>query len=226
MSEGKGYEGHRNRLRTRFATAGADGLLDYELVELLLTYSIPRRDTKPIAKALLKRFKNLQGILDAETPELMEVNGIGKETALFIKILKGIITRYHREHLQQNPKYRSPADVVDYLKTEMGGLKDEQFRCLFLNNQNELISEDIIQTGTVDQAVVYPRKILEKALHYKATAVILVHNHPGGGLNPSKSDIDLTRKIKDAAAGIGLKVHDHILVTRNGYFSMHEAGLI
>jgi DNA repair protein RadC len=226
VSEGQDYRGHRKRLRERFLKSGVSGFQDYELLELLLTYVIPRKDTKPCAKALLRRFGSPGGVLDADISELLEVKGIGREAALFIKVMRGFITEYQREKGLKRRKFQSPPDVAEYLRIEMGGLRDEQFRCLFLNSQNELIAEEVIQDGTVDQAVVYPRKVLEAGLRHKASGVILAHNHPGGSLRPSRNDIDLTQRIRNAAREIGLKVHDHIVVTKSGYLSMYEEGLL
>jgi len=220
------YRGHRKRLRERFLKSGVSGFQDYELLELLLTYVIPRKDTKPLAKALLRQFGSLGGVLDASVAELCEIKSIGRESALLIKLMRGLITEYQREKRLARRRFHSPADVAEYLRIEMGGLRDEQFRCLFLNSQNELIAEEVIQDGTVDQAVVYPRKVLEAGLRHKASGVILAHNHPGGSLRPSRNDIDLTQRIGKAAREIGLKVHDHIVVTKSGYLSMYEEGLL
>ncbi len=220
------YLGHRGRLRRRFIDHGIDGLQDHEVLELLLTYCIARKDTKPLAKTLLRRFGSLSGVLDADAEELREVEGVGEAAAVLIKLSRSLLEIYMREGALSGTRLSTPGSVVDYLRVSMGGLKDEQFRALYLNSQNELLKEVVIQEGTVDQSVVYPRKVLEHALRYKASSVILIHNHPGGLLKPSRSDIELTERLKSAAEEMGIRVHDHFIITRNGYFSFHENGLL
>jgi DNA repair protein RadC len=220
------YTGHRGRLRRRFLDSGIKALSDHEVLELLLTYSIPRRDTKPIAKDLLKRFREISGVLNAGVHELKEIDGIGEYSASLIKLVKSLIERYMREKAFHRKKLTTPQSVVDYCRSSMGWLRDEEFRAIYLNNQNEVLAEEVIQVGTVDQAVVYPRKILEFALIHKASSVIVVHNHPGGLLRPSRSDMDLTERLKSSLKEIGVKIHDHFIVTRDGHYSFFENGLL
>ncbi|NOZ26252.1 MAG: DNA repair protein RadC [Nitrospirae bacterium] len=218
--------GHRKRLRKRFAESGIRGLQDYEALELLLTYAVSRKDMKPAAKALIRRFKGISGVFAADIHEIEEVEGIGEGAAVLIKLMHALMELCLKEKTIQRAKLSSPEAVVEYCRVSMGLLRDEQFRVIYLNSQNEVISEEIIQEGTVDQAVVYPRKVLEYAIRHKAVGFILVHNHPGGLLRPSKSDIELTRRLKSASEEMGLRVHDHFIITREGYYSFYENGLL
>lgn len=226
MKEQKDYINHRSRLRERFLRGGIKGLNDYEVIELLLTFSIAQKDTKPLARALLKRFKDIPGVLNAEPDELREVKGVGEITATLIKLSHSLTELFLREGISGKYKLSSPQAVTDYLRVSMGLLKDEQFRAIYLNTQNEVMAEEIIQEGTVDQAFVYPRKLLEFGLRHKASSIILVHNHPGGLLQPSRNDIELTEKIRKSADEIGIRISDHLIITRGGYYSFHENGLL
>jgi DNA repair protein RadC len=220
------YHGHRQRLRHRFLQGGASSLQDYELLELLLTFAIPYSDVKPLAKRLINHFGSLSLVLDASPEAIMEVTGLKENSAVLIKLVKAFAEYYLREDLLKRPKIASLTALVDYCRTAIGGLKDEQFRVLFLNSQNEIIAEEIIQEGTVNQTVVYPRKILELALKHKAVGLILVHNHPSGNLTPSAADRDLTRTLIQASKAINLTVHDHLIISRQGYFSLAEHNML
>lgn len=220
------YTDHRKRLRKRFIGGGIRNLQDYELLELLLTYSIAQKDTKPAGKALLRRFKDIPGVLNAEMHELQNIKGIGESSAVLIKLTRSLLELYLKENELMRKKLSSSDTVVDYCRVSMGGLKDEQFRALYLNSQNELLAEEVIYEGTVDHAVVYPRKVLELALRHKASGIILVHNHPGGLLKPSKYDIELTRRLNGTAAEMGVRINDHFIITVEGYFSFYENGLL
>ncbi len=220
------YLGHRSRLQKRFVENGIKGLQDYEALELLLTYGIARKDRKPVAKALLKRFDGISGVFGAEIHELKEVDGVGEKTAILIKLMQSLMELCVKESTLHKVKLSSPEAVVEYCRVSMGWLRDEQFRVIYLNSQNEVLSEEIIQEGTVDQAVVYPRKVLEYALRHKAVSLILVHNHPGGVLKPSRSDIELTKRLKNTSEEMGIRIHDHFIITRDGHFSFYESGLL
>ena len=175
------YSGHRQRLRDRFAMTGFSGFNDYEALEMMLFYAIPRRDVKPIAKSLIKKFGSLRGVLDAPTSELETVSGISSNAAVFISALKEFSALYLRQQLSDGQSVISNTQVLlDYCKTVMSGLRDEQFRAIYLNATNSVIGDEVIQEGTVNQSVVYPRKVMERALKHGATALIFVHNHPGG----------------------------------------------
>jgi DNA repair protein RadC len=220
------YHGHRQRLRARFLKGGAGALQDYELLELLLTFAIPYSDVKPLAKSLIQHFGSFTQVLDAPTETLMEVIGLGEYSATLIRLVKACAEYYLQEGVLARQKVPSLAALVDYCRTSMGGLKDEQFRVLFLNSQNEIIAEEIAQEGTVNQTVVYPRKVMELALKHKATGLILVHNHPSGNLTPSAADRELTRALVQASRTLNLTVHDHLIVSRHGYFSLAENNML
>ncbi len=220
------YLQHRERLRERFLKTGFEGFREYEALELLLTWAIPRRDVKPIAKDLIKRFGSLKGVFDATSEELTEVRGIKDRTAAFIRSLKEFVVLYQRSRLREGRRISSTGDLMDYLGSAMSGLKDEQFRGVFLNSKNEVIADEVIHEGTVNQSAVYPRKVMERALKNNATAVIFVHNHPGGQCKPSPQDIKLTRELQSIARSLQVTVHDHLIVCKDGYFSFLERGMM
>lgn len=220
------YHGHRARLRQRFLQGGAGALQDYELLELLLTYAIPRADVKPLAKRLLQHFGSFPRVLDASPAALMEVIGITEFSATLLPLVKACTAHYLKQEVLQRPRISSLSALVDYCRTSMGGLTDEQFRVIFLNSQNDIMAEEIVQEGTVNQTVVYPRKVLELALKHKATGLILVHNHPSGNLTPSAADLELTRALVKASHALNLTVHDHLIISRQGYFSLAEKNLL
>ena len=220
------YMLHRKRLRERFRKTSLAGFSEYEALELLLTYAIPRKDVKPLAKELIARFGGFDGVLDAPFCELEKIKGLGENSATFLTLLRACTGLYLKRSLIRKKTISSTVALVDYCMAEMKGLKDEQFRTIFLNARNEMVGDEVIQEGTVDQAVVYPRKVMERALHYKATAMIFVHNHPSGSFNPSKEDILLTEALKTAAKSLQLKVHDHLIISKKGYYSFLERGLL
>ncbi len=219
------YTGHRDRLRERFIAA-PDSLPDYELLELLLFMAIPRRDVKPIAKALIARFGSLSGVLNASVAELEGVDGISEITATAIKIIRAAGLRMMKQDLSDKPILNSWQRLLDYLHASMAHEKKEHFRLLFLNKKNELIADEIQQSGTVDHTPAYPREIMKRALELGATALILVHNHPSGDSAPSKPDIEMTKQICAAAAPFGIVVHDHLIVSRGGTTSFKSLGLM
>lgn len=219
-------KGHRQRLKKRYSQLGIDTLHDYEVLELLLFYAIPRRDTKDLAKDLIKRFGGLKKLMDADPKEIEALPGVGTQTALLIGLVRDLGTFYLREKAMETTQISSTKALLDYCMASMGGLKDERFNVIYLNAQNRIIKTEVIQEGIVNQAVVYPRKILEKALKHKASAVILVHNHPSGNIKPSEADIRLTRTLQDTARVLDILIHDHIIVGENRYFSFREEGLI
>lgn len=219
------YTGHRDRLRERFIAA-PDSLPDYELLELLLFMAIPRRDVKPIAKTLIARFGSLNGALNASPAELEAVEGISEITAIALKIIRAAGLRMMKQDLSQRPILNSWQRLLDYLHAGMAHERKEHFRLLFLNKKNELIADEIQQSGTVDHTPAYPREIMKRALELGATALILVHNHPSGDSAPSKPDIEMTKQICAAAAPFGIVVHDHLIVSRGGTTSFKSLGLI
>jgi DNA repair protein RadC len=220
------HTGHRARLKDRFIKTGGQGLADYEVIELLLTFAIPRRDTKPIAKELFRRFRNIQGIMEAPREELMEVQGVGENAAFLIKFFLEAPSYYLRERIKKREYLHSAADVIEYLKVSMMSLKHEVFRVIFLNAKNEIITSENLHEGTLNHALVYPRKIIEKALHFNASGLIFVHNHPSGHAKPSPQDHEITRNLVFAARMMDIEVFDHIIIGHGDYYSFAEEGHI
>ena len=220
------HKDHRKRLKKKFSESGVSAFHDYEALELLLSYAIPRKDVKSLAKELLNTFGSLKGVIDAEKDSLAKVKGIGLHTAILIKLIKEMGILYLKEKAREKPQITCTSELVDYCKTYMGGLKDERFCVIYLDAQNRLTDIETIQEGIVNQAVVYPRKVLENALKQKASAVILVHNHPSGQAKPSDADIRLTKTIQETARILDIIVHDHLIIGENKFFSFREEGLI
>lgn len=220
------YLGHRERLRARFAEAGGDGVPDYELLELVLFRSIPRRDVKPVAKALIRQFGSFAEVLAAPRQRLREIDGIGDGVVLDLKIVEACAHRLARGAVAKRPALSSWSAVIEYCRTVMAFAETEQFRLLFLDKRNTLIADEVQQTGTVDHTPVYPREVVKRALELGATAVILVHNHPSGDPTPSQADIAMTRQIVEVAKPLGISVHDHIIVGRDGHASLKGLRLI
>jgi DNA repair protein RadC len=219
-------KGHRERLRQRFINSGIDGLHDYEAVELLLTFVIPRRDVKPLAKQLLSHFKGFSELFDATYEELCEVPGIGDSAAVLFCTIKQICGCYLDNKMCGMDVVSSPKAALDFARMKIGGSHDESFMVIFLNTKNHVINWEIISKGTVDHAVIYPRNIIRRALSHNATGMIFYHNHPSGVCEPSQEDIDLTEGIKNAADAVHIRVLDHVIVGRKGYTSFVERGLL
>jgi DNA repair protein RadC len=220
------YHGHRDRLRARYRDQGDGALADYELLELLLFRLIPRRDTKPIAKALIGRFGTLAGVLGAPTALLQEVSGIGDSVAFDLKLIATVAHRMLKSELRGKQVLSSWSSVIDYCHAAMAYESREQFRILFLDKRNALIADEVQGRGTVDHTPVYPREVVRRALELSATAIILVHNHPSGDPTPSRADIDMTRTIIDTAKPLGITVHDHIIIGKDGHASLKGLRLI
>ena len=218
--------GHRQRLRERFRTAGPAAMADYEILELLLFRSIPRADTKERAKMLLKRFGSLAEVLGAPERLLREVEDIGENAALDLKIVAAAAQRMARSEIAGREVLSSWNQVLDYCRAAMAFEEREQFRILFLDKKNALIADELQQTGTVDHTPVYPREVVRRALELSATAIILVHNHPSGDPTPSRADIDMTKTIVETARPLGIAVHDHIIIGKKGHASMKGLLLI
>ena len=216
--------GHRERLRTR-AGISFDALPDYELLELLLTRSLPRGDIKPIAKALLTRFGALAGVLGANLEELKTVPGVGPAAALDLKLVHEATLRMGRGEAKKRTVISSWTALLAYAKVAMAGAPREQFRVLFLDKKNQLIADEIMNEGTVDHAPVYPREVMRRALELSASAVILAHNHPSGDPTPSTADVAMTRQVVEAGRSLSISVHDHIVVGREGVASLKALGL-
>jgi DNA repair protein RadC len=220
------YRGHRERLRARFADGGERGLPDYELLELVLFRSIPQRDVKPIAKALVARFGSFAEVLGAAPERLQEIDGVGESVALDLKIIEAAAVRMTRGALRDRPVLSSWADVLAYCRAAMAFAEREEFRLLFLDKRNALIADEVQGSGTVDHTPVYPREIVRRALELNATAIVLVHNHPSGDPTPSSADIRMTQEIVSISTPMGITVHDHIIVGRNGHASFRGLKLI
>ena len=220
------YHGHRERLRERFYSVGPDALSDYELLEMALYPAIPRRDTKPLAKLLLKKFGSFAEVVHAPEARLREVAGIKDASVNQLKLLAAAASRIAKGEIKRSIALSSWNDVIDYCRTGMAFADKEQFRILFLDKRNQLIADEVQQTGTVDHTPVYPREVIKRALELSATAIILVHNHPSGDPTPSQADIHMTKAIIDIAAPLGISVHDHIIVGKNGHASMKGLRLI
>ena len=220
------FHGHRDRLRQRFREAGPAGLADYELLELFLFRLLPRRDTKPVAKALLQRFGSLSEVFGAPPALLEEIDGIGESVALDIKATAALAQRMLKDDLKARQLLGSWDAVLGYCRSAMAFEQREQFRILFLDKKNCLIADEVQQTGTVDHTPVYPREIVRRALELSATALILVHNHPSGDPTPSRADIDMTKTVVETAKPLGIAVHDHIIIGRQGHASLRGLGLM
>ncbi len=220
------YHGHRDRLRKRFEDSGANALSDYELLEMLLFRFLPRRDTKPIAKNLIATFGSLAEVLGAPPQRLEEVKGLGRSAAIDLKAVHAAAGRMIAGELTGREVLGSWNRLIDYCRAAMAFEDKEQFRILFLDKKNVLIRNELQQTGTVDHTPVYPREVVKRALELSATAIILVHNHPSGDPTPSRADIDMTKRIIDAAEKLGIVVHDHVIIAKNGHASLRGLQLI
>ncbi len=217
---------HRNRLRTRFLDGGADALPDYELLELILFRAISRRDVKPLAHLLLETFGDFNHVLSAPVPRLAEVNGVGDAVITELKIVEAGAHRLARSRVLQRHVLTGWDALVDYCHTTMAHRETEQFRVLFLDRKNILIADEEQARGTVDHVPVYPREVVKRALENNASALILVHNHPSGDPTPSEADITMTQQIQDAAAVMGITLHDHLIIGKSRELSFRSAGYL
>lgn len=217
--------GHRERLRERFLQGGPDALPDYELLELLLFRAIPRRDVKPIAKMLLQKFGSFAEVIAAAPARLKEVDYVGDTVIAELKIVEAAALRLSRESMKKKLTLGSFAQVLDYCRSAMAYLETEEFRVLFLDKKNGLLADEVQGRGTVDHTPVYPREIVRRALELNASAVILVHNHPSGDPTPSQADIMMTETIVSVSKPLGVNVHDHLIIGRNGHASFRALKL-
>ena len=220
------HAGHRQRLRQRFHQGGSDALPDYELLELVLFRALPRRDTKALAKRLIARFGSFAEVVNAPEPRLKEVKDVGDAVVTELKLIRAAALRLMRAEIMEKPALSSWKQVLDYLRAAQSYEHREQFRVLFLDKKNSLIADEVQQEGTVDHTPVYVREVVKRALELSATAIVLVHNHPSGDPTPSRADIDMTKQIVAAAAAMGIAVHDHIIVGRQGHASLKSLHLI
>lgn len=219
------YIGHRKRLKQKFLQE-SKLFYDYELLELLLSYGLPRKDTKSIAKQLLNKFNNLKGVIFAPDHELLEVNGISTGLLTFIKVLRELITRIEEQDLINKDAIKNPKEVFLYLRHTLGLLDKEHFYLLLLNSKNKIISLEEIAQGTVNYLNLYPREIVEVILKKRAVGVIFIHNHPGGDSSPSREDLEITKKFKKLFKEIDVTLLDHIIISKDNYFSFKENNVI
>lgn len=220
LAEAPHYHGHRERLRERFRTAGAEALSDYELLEMVLFRALPRRDVKPLAKALIQTFGSFAETVHAPDARLHEIGGLGEAAITEIKLIAATSNRVAKGQLKQRTILSSWAVVIDYCRTAMAFADKEQFRILFLDKRNQLIADEVQQVGTIDHTPVYPREVVKRALELSATAIIMVHNHPSGDPTPSQADIQMTRAVIEVSKPLGIAVHDHIIVGKHGHASL------
>ncbi|MDG1530687.1 MAG: DNA repair protein RadC [Paracoccaceae bacterium] len=217
---------HRARLRERFLKGGADALPDYEMLELVLFRAIPRQDVKPLARLLLDTFGSFSNVLGAPLPRLLAVKGVGQAVAVEFKIVADAARRLSRSQVKDQQLISSWDSLVDYCRITMAQLETEEFRVLFLDRKNVLITDEALGKGTVDHVPVYPREVAKRGLEVNASAVILVHNHPSGDPTPSGPDIQMTQEIDNALTTLGIKLHDHLIIGKFGEISFRAEGLI
>jgi len=218
--------GHRARLRQRLLAGGVEALGDHEIVEFLLMGAIPRKDVKPLARTLLARFGSLAGVLNADPKALANHPGMGETSAAALAIVAVAARRLARQAVREQPVLGSWQALIDYLTIDMAHLTVERVRVLYLDVRNRLILDHLVGDGSIDEAAIHPREVIRKALDLGATALILVHNHPSGSPQPSRADIQITQRIAEAGRLLGVAVHDHVIVGREGHVSLKAKGLI
>ncbi|MCH9753989.1 MAG: DNA repair protein RadC [Alphaproteobacteria bacterium] len=218
--------GHRDRAKEKLLKSKASSLSDYELVELVLFYSIPRKDVKPLAKKLIKQFGNVGNVVNAPIQKLDQIPGVGKSTIVLLKLLQSIIREVSKEQITDKPVINSWDQLIIYLRANIGYKTTENFHTLFLNSKNILIEDETHDHGTVNSIGVYPRELVKSALYHDASSVILVHNHPSGITKPSKADISLTDEILKALDAVGITLIDHVIISKNSYFSFKANKLL
>ena len=226
MNTSKDNKGHRQRLREKFLKNGLDGFLDYEIIELLLTLGTPRKDCKQSAKDALKKFGSLKAVLEAEPAELKEIKGIGDNNVFGLKIAQSVSRRYLADRIIDQDFIRSADEVIDYLKHNLRDKSREVFLVIYLNGRNQILKMEELFQGTLTTSAVYPREVVKRALVNDAAALVFVHNHPSGNPNPSKDDLTITKKLKEAAQAIDVSVHDHLIIAGNDVHSFADHGLI
>ena len=229
----KDSQGHRERIKEKFLKNGIDGFAEYEILELLLTYCIPRKDTKPIAKELLNKFKSLDNIFKADFDKLSAIDGLGKNSIVFLKLIGDLPSIIYKDELKNKKlvdretlKISNKDILLNYLRNKIGYEEKEKFYVIYLSSSNEVIEFEENSVGTLDRSSVYPREIYKKIINLNAKSVILAHNHPSDNITPSKSDIELTNEIAKGLKNFGALLIEHIIITKNSYFSFLEEGLI
>ena len=229
----KDNQGHRERIKEKFLKNGIDGFAEYEILELLLTYCIPRKDTKPIAKELLNKFKSLDNIFKADFDKLFAIDGLGKNSIAFLKLIGDLPSIIYKDELKNKKlvnkeilKISNKDILLNYLRNKIGYEEKEKFYVIYLSSSNEVIEFEENSVGTLDRSSVYPREIYKKVINLNAKSIILAHNHPSDNITPSKSDIELTNEIAKGLKNFGALLIEHIIITKNSYFSFLEEGLI
>lgn len=222
------YLGHRERLRRRFLLGGGRDMPDYELLELLLTIAIPRRDVKPLAKELIRKFGSFAEVVNAPLEELMLVKGVKENTAAVLRIVRECSVRSSWQSLKgmDAPVISDFDAMVDYCRSAMAYQTVEEFRIIFLNSKLYVIGEEIQQHRTVDQVAIHPREVIKSAMMHGASAMILVHNHPSGIVTPSKADMEITKRIKEAAEAVSIRLFDHLIISKSSVYSFHNQGFV
>jgi len=228
MAERKTHkgDGHRKRLRERFLNSGLAGFHDYEVIELLLTLATPRRDCKGMAKAALKRFKTLQGVLEASPGELREIDGLGPANIFGIRLIKDVADRFLKHRMLRKDPIRNAREVFDYLYYNMKDKHRERFKVIYLDARNQILAAETLFEGTLTSGAVYPREVIRQALTHRAAALIFAHNHPSGDPKPSPEDVAITRQLLFACKVVGITVHEHLVIGDNRYFSFADEGYI
>ncbi len=220
------HYGHRQRLRERFLAGGDDSLPDYELLELLLFFSIPRIDTKPLAKQLLSDFNSFGGVFNAELDRFTAYEEMNRQTVVLFRTIRALASRLTKEQISDGPILSNWTQLIDYLRTSMAYRTVEQFRVLFLDRRNVLIADEVQREGSIDHTPVYPREVVKRALALDASAIIMVHNHPSNNPAPSRGDIDMTTLVEKALKAVGVVLHDHVVISRKGHSSFKQMGLL
>ena len=221
-----GTEGHRDRVRARLLKAAPDSLADHEMLEMVLFLAIPRRDTKPLARALLARFRNFAGVIAAPVPELLAIDGMGEAAAAALKTVQAAALRLAKAEMADIPVLSNWPKLLSYLTTVLAHEPVEQVRVLYLDTRNRLLADETQGRGTINHTPVYPREVVKRALELHATALILSHNHPSGDPTPSREDIAMTREIKAAAEALRIVLHDHVIIARARWLSFRQEGLL
>lgn len=219
-------EGHRGRLKEKYLKNGISGFLDYEILELFLTYASPRKDCKQKAKEMLIKFKNLEGIFNAPKEKLMEIEDFGESSYVLLQLFKDIQKYIYKEDKLRGKKISSTDSLLEYLRYDMANLEVEVFKIIFLDTQNIFINEKTIFVGTIDKSYIYPRELVKEIFEHNAKSVIFVHNHPSGNLNPSKADINFTNSMKVLLKELEINLLDHLIIGVGGYFSFLEENLL
>ena len=226
MAEKKSSEGHRQRLRDKFLNSSLEGFHDYEIIELLLTLGTPRKDCKQSAKEALMKFGTLKAVLEADAVDLKTVRGIGDKNVFGLKIAQAVARRYLADSVVDKDFIRSSKEVLEYLQHNLRDKNREVFMVIYLNGRNQIIKMEEVFEGTLSTSAVYPREVVKRALDNEAAALVFVHNHPSGNPNPSKEDLTITNKLKEASQSIDVVVHDHLIIAGNEVYSFTDHGLI